>query len=71
MAVHVQPRTDQQDHGDADPAHIGFDAQQHAQEVADDDAGKRADRQQCHTIDDHCCCPQVVSKLLVVVLRHQ
>ncbi|RWW89229.1 hypothetical protein BHE74_00007349 [Ensete ventricosum] len=43
--LHPQARANQQDHRDAHPAHVGFDAQQHAEHVAHDHARKRADRQ--------------------------
>jgi len=67
--LHPQPRADQQDHGDADPADVGFDAQQHAEHVAHDHPCQRTDRQQRHTVNNHCCSPQSASSNVVFVVR--
>ena len=47
------PREDQQQHGDADAADVGLDAQRLPEQVADEDAEQVADGQQRGAVDDH------------------
>ena len=50
---HVDAGEDQQQHRDADAAHVGLDAERLPQQIADEDAEQMADSQQRGAVDDH------------------